>query len=271
MSARHIPDQHSVEYGTRPHRTLRDRLRTIYYLGLTYRCPFCGFRSRDWSPIGWDLPVLEEKQVAGAGRRKAGCFNCGSNDRERLIHTYLEREGLLTRMPTLRVLHIAPEITLREYLLHRNKPREYVIGDKKTAGYAYPPEVVDLDATELPLADSHFDVVICNHVLEHIPDDRLAMAEIHRVLAPGGTAILQVPYAWGLDHTEEDLAINDPRERERRYGQFDHVRLYGRDYEDRLREVGFEVMLLRMGKDPALRTLGLSPTEPLVVAKKHPV
>jgi len=106
---------------------------------------------------------------------------------------------------------------------------------------------VDMDAsramraanlTRLPFPDEQYDAIVCNHVLEHVPDDRRAMAELYRVLKPGGWAALLVPMTETL--TDEDPAAS-PEERKKRFGQEDHVRLYGRDYLDRLREAGFRV------------------------------
>ena len=86
-----------------------------------------------------------------------------------------------------------------------------------------------------------FDTIICSHVLEHVPADAKAMSELFRVLRPGGVAIIQVPYADDCAETDEDPSVTDPLERERRFGQFDHVRIYGRDFADRLRRAGFVV------------------------------
>ena len=99
------------------------------------------------------------------------------------------------------------------------------------------------DICNLPFSDQQFDWVVCNHVLEHIPNDKIAMQEIYRVLKPGGTAILQVPLR--LDqNTFEDDRITDPKERAQVFGQYDHVRIYGKDYQERLEQVGFQVKML---------------------------
>lgn len=255
-------------FGTRPERTLRDWLRIAFYSGSRYRCPFCGYRARRWTPIGFDLPILHELKVAGAGRREAGCFRCGSNDRERLIHAFLQRSGILDRIGTMRVLHVAPEIILREFFQRRAKPRSYVIGDKTMPGYQYPPEVVDLDVQHLSFPDNSFDLILCNHVLEHVPDDHAAMRELYRVLAPGGVAVLQVPYAWRLAETDEDPSVTDPKAREARFGQFDHVRMYGADYATRLAHAGFAVETLMLGQEDSLKRCGLATEEPLFIGRK---
>lgn len=100
---------------------------------------------------------------------------------------------------------------------------------------------VKADICNLPFKDNQFDFIICNHVLEHIPDDTKAMEEIYRVLAPGGTAVLQVPYKADLQTTFEDDSITDPKERAKIFGQYDHVRVYGMDYFTKLESIGFNV------------------------------
>lgn len=100
---------------------------------------------------------------------------------------------------------------------------------------------VKADICDLPFGDNEFDFIICNHVLEHIPDDTKAMQEIYRILAPGGSAILQVPYKADLKNTFEDDSITDSKERTRIFGQYDHVRVYGMDYFSKLESIGFKV------------------------------
>ncbi len=100
---------------------------------------------------------------------------------------------------------------------------------------------VKADICDLPFADDSFDIILCNHVLEHIPDDRKAMKELYRVMKPGGWGIFQVPQDLKREHTFEDDTITNKKERARIFGQYDHVRIYGRDYFERLRSVGFKV------------------------------
>lgn len=114
---------------------------------------------------------------------------------------------------------------------------EYITGDIES-----PLAKVKMDIHNIPFEENTFDIIFCNHVLEHVESDLRAMEEMKRVLKPGGWAILQVPFFYPLnDETTEDPSITDPRERERRFGQDDHVRLYGEDYADRIRSTGFEV------------------------------
>ena len=109
---------------------------------------------------------------------------------------------------------------------------------------------IDLDVTDLQFPDEHFDMIICSHVLEHVPDDRKAMRELSRVLKKGGTGLVLSPMREDWETTREDPSITDPEERYRLYGKFDHVRYYGRDYVDRLKEAGFQVEVI----DPWAKT-----------------
>ncbi len=104
---------------------------------------------------------------------------------------------------------------------------------------------VKADICNLPFEDNNFDVILCNHVLEHIPDDKKAMQELFRVLKPGGWGIFQIPQDINRKNTFEDNSITDPKERAKIFGQYDHVRIYGLDYFEKLRSVGFEVEEVR--------------------------
>lgn len=129
------------------------------------------------------------------------------------------------------MLHVAPEGALSRLF---SPDFDYVSIDLDGSQ-----AMMAMDITALIFDDESFDVVICNHVLEHVPDDRRAMDELYRVMKRGGWGSLQVPMIG--DITQEDLSITDPAERSRLYGQDDHVRQYGRDFLERLREAGFEV------------------------------
>ena len=136
----------------------------------------------------------------------------------------------------LKVLHFAPEQAF--YKLFRNqKNLEYTTTDLLS-----PLADVKADICNLPFADNEYDVILCNHVLEHIPDDTKAMQELFRVLKPGGMAILQIPQDLNLEKTFADNSIVDQKERAKIFGQYDHVRIYGRDYFDKLRSIGFTVV-----------------------------
>jgi len=133
------------------------------------------------------------------------------------------------------MLHFAPERAFQGKLRHI--PNLTYVSADLLVGRAD----VALDITQLPFRDDAFAIIYCSHVLEHVPDDRKAMRELHRVLHPAGWAVLQVPIT--AERTYEDPSITDPKERERVFGQHDHVRRYGPDYVDRLEEAGFKVTI----------------------------
>lgn len=157
-----------------------------------------------------------------------------SLERHRLLWLYLQRETNFFTAPA-KVLHIAPEQAFFSRF-RKMKNLNYITSDLHS-----PLADVKADICDLPFEDHSFDWVFCNHVLEHIPDDIQAMKEIFRVLKPKGTAILQIPQDLNRATTFEDNSIIDKKQRTEIFGQYDHVRVYGRDYFDRLRNVGFQV------------------------------
>jgi len=180
----------------------------------------------------------------GGGYRYALCPRCHSTDRERLIYWYIvNKTNILYSQKTIKLLHIAPEKNLQKALKAFSKIK-YISGDLN-------PLVADrkIDITNINFENDYFDFIICNHVLEHIVDDRKAMSELFRVLKPEGFAILQVPISKKAKETFEDFSITTPGEREKYFGQKDHVRIYGKDYKERLKSVGFKVELYDIKKD----------------------
>lgn len=157
-----------------------------------------------------------------------------SLERHRLIWLYLKNNTSFFTAK-MRVLHMAPEQCFLD-IFKDLKNLDYTTAD------LYSP-IVDIkaDILNLPFEDNSFDFILCNHVLEHIEDDSKAMSELYRVLKPGGTGIFQIPQDLSLEKTYEDFSIVTPKERATHFGQYDHVRIYGRDYFDRLRKVGFKV------------------------------
>src|SRR5687768_6836791 len=211
------------------------------YRGDAVECPICGGRFRRF---------LSKHAASGKPRPGARCARCGSLERHRLLWLYLRDGTDLLGRPT-RLLHFAPEPGIAEKL------QALPDCDYLSADLDAPPAMVRMDVQEIAAANESFDAVICNHVLEHVPDDRRALREIRRVLKPGGWAILGVPLQRKRANSFEDPSITSPEEREQVYGQFDHVRVYGRDYPDRLRECGFDVEMVRyaerLGADGARR------------------
>lgn len=238
----------------------------MFSLGSRLECPFCSWRFRRFRPAGFDYPVLKEQQVVGASYHLDDvCPRCMSNARERLVYLYLKtRSALFTDQLTM--LHVAPEPNIARAL--RALPNlKYVTAD------LFEPDVMTrFDLMNLPFADNTFDALICNHVLEHVSNDRTAMAEIYRVLKPKGWALLQVPIALALDKTIEDPTAKSEADRIRLFGQSDHVRLYSaNDYVERLEETGFRVSVIdRADKltETPMEKYALVPEEQIFVGNK---
>lgn len=157
-----------------------------------------------------------------------------SLERHRLLWLYLKEETDFFTTPK-KVLHMAPE----QCFLTIFKKQKNI--DYTTADLYSPIADVKADILNLPFDNNSFDVVFCNHVLEHISDDTKAMQELYRVLKPNGMGIFQIPQDLSRATTFEDNAITDKKERTKIFGQYDHVRIYGRDYFDKLRSIGFKV------------------------------
>ncbi|WCM43531.1 methyltransferase domain-containing protein [Flavobacterium sp. CBA20B-1] len=157
-----------------------------------------------------------------------------SLERHRLLWLYLKNETDFFSKQ-LKVLHFAPEQAFYKRF-RAQKNLEYTTTDLES-----PLADVKADICNLPFSNDSYDVIFCNHVLEHIPDDTKAMQELFRVLKPGGMAILQIPQDLSRQETFEDHSITDKAERAKIFGQYDHVRIYGRDYFDKLRSIGFKV------------------------------
>jgi len=166
-------------------------------------------------------------------RQNALCPGTLSLERHRLLWLYLDRKTTFLT-DSIRVLHIAPEQVFYK------KFKSFSHWDYTTSDLHSPLADVKADICALPFEDNSYDFILCNHVLEHIPNDLKAMEELYRVLKPGGTAILQVPLEEDRENAFEDDAITDQQERTRIFGQYDHVRVYGQDYYSRLEKVGFK-------------------------------
>ncbi len=204
-------------------------LMSIPYRGNQVACPCCGGQFREL--------------MAWRSKSKTVCPRCLSFMRHRLLSLYFkDKTNLFT--DKLDVLHFAPEMCF--YRIFKKLPNLHYT----STDLASPLADMQMDITDIRFGDSSFDVILCNHVLEHIPDDRKAMAELYRVLKPGGWAILQVPLNMKSETTFEDPSITTPEERERVFGQHDHMRIYGRDYVQRLEAAGFQVKV-----DPYVREL----------------
>ena len=159
-----------------------------------------------------------------------------SLERHRLMWLFLrDNTTFFTATKKLKVLHIAPEQCFLD-IFRKQQNLNYITSDLES-----PIADVKADICDLPFKENEFDIVFCNHVLEHISNDTIAMQELYRVLKPGGFGIFQIPQDLSKAITFEDNTITDRKERAKLFGQYDHVRVYGRDYFDKLRSIGFKV------------------------------
>jgi hypothetical protein len=215
----------AIEWVLRHHRLARllygaeaanARLSARVLRGTARECPCCsGSFSR-----------MSRRRLSGWG---GICPRCRSHPRHRAIALLFARGEL----PGRRLLHFAPEPLLDPVFARLPEV-------ERTTADLYTPADLRLDITEMDLPDSSFELILCSHVLEHVPDDRAAMRELRRVLADGELALVLVPYRPAVT-TYEDPSIRSPLGRMVAFGQQDHVRIYGSDLSDRLREAGFEV------------------------------
>ena len=200
----------------------------LFYAGKGRKCPICGGEKRKFLPYGY-----------GKVREDALCPKCLSLERHRLLWHYLmnndsERERI-KNLPT--ILHIAPEVCLmREFKrIYLSAPQNYITADLES-----PLADMHFDVQQIPMADSSVDIIICNHLLEHVESDHKALKEMYRIMRPGGLGIMLAPIDYTLEMTFEDDTITDPKQRAEVFGQYDHRRIYGKDYLERLRAAGFE-------------------------------
>lgn len=193
-----------------------------YFKGNRFTDPIDGSSYRKFLPYGYKV-----------SRPNALCPGTLSLERHRLLWLYLQRKTTLLENK-LKVLHIAPE------QVFYSRFKRFNHWDYTTTDLYSPLADVKADICDLPFKDGTFDLILCNHVLEHIPDDLKAMEELYRVLKKGGTLIAQVPLEGERSTTFEDNNITDKAKRTEIFGQYDHVRIYGIDYYRRLESVGFK-------------------------------
>jgi len=231
------------------------RLRRVddrfYHFCFSRYCPCCTAHFPTFKPFG------------RRPRPEARCPRCGSLERHRLIALYMsQRTDFFDNRPK-KLLHVAPELNMAHFF-RKASSIEYLSADQSSDR-----AMEKMDITDIQYPANSFDVIYCSHVLEHIPNDSQAMRELCRILKPDGWSILQVPIL--AKTTLEDPAVTSPEERERLYGQHDHVRKYGRDYKDRLAEAGFSVTVDEFARGLDGRTarrLGLSRSTDVYLCRK---
>ena len=195
----------------------------LYLKGNQYTDPIDGKSFRKFIPYGYNRV-----------RKNALSPSTYSLERHRMLWLYLKNETNVFSKK-IKLLHFAPEAAFHGIFKKSNNI------SYDTIDLNSPLAKIKADICNLPLEDNTYDFILCNHVLEHINDDIKAMSELYRVLKKGGIGIFQIPIDINRDKTFEDSSIKDPKERNKMFGQYDHVRIYGMDYYDRLRSVGFSV------------------------------
>jgi SAM-dependent methyltransferase len=200
------------------------RMLGLFYSGNKVECPVCESKYQKFLPYGRNT----------SSRENALCPSCLSLERHRLMGLYLKRKTNFFTAK-LKVLHVAPEYCFIDRF-EQMKNLDYITADIES-----PLAKVKMDIHQIPFPDNTFDVAFCNHVMEHVDDYILAMSELHRVLKPGGWALIQSPQDMKYAVTYEDATITDPREREKHFLQNDHLRLFGRNYGRELEKGGFRV------------------------------
>lgn len=219
------------------------RLRTIVFKGNEFWCPCCQHTFRRFLPY--------------SNRSHALCPGCGSLERHRLYWLYLQKNTSFFEQNQT-VLHFAPAYILQDKFSKLDN-LNYITTDLLIPGVD-----IHMDITDILFRDEVFDVVFCSHILEHVPDDIGAMREIYRVLKPTGWALFQTPIDYDLESTFEDPDAVTPEQRERLFGQDDHVRQYGRDFRERLVEAGFQVEIYQFKdhfSNSEISQYGLTSTE----------
>jgi ubiquinone/menaquinone biosynthesis C-methylase UbiE len=177
---------------------------------------------------------------------------------------YLKNKTSIFEKPT-KMLHIAPEQSFYKRF-KKTETLTYHTGDLESPIADY-----HFDIHKMPFDDNTYDFLMCNHVLEHVEDELKATQEIYRVLKPGGWAILQVPINLNFKETYEDSSITDPKEREKHFGQYDHVRWHGKDYGKRIARAGFDVEELNYideFNEDQIEKMRLPKNEILYIARK---
>lgn len=203
---------------------LATKVLALFYLGNKVECPICNHHYRKFLPYGYVTP-----------RENALCPNCLALERHRLMWLYL-KEKTNFFSDEIKLLHVAPEYCFINRFEKLNNI-DYITADLES-----PLAKVKMDVQKIPFPENYFDVIFCNHIMEHVDDYEIALKELYRVLKPGGWGIIQSPINSLRQTIYEDKTIITPFEREKHFGQKDHLREFGLDYALQLKKGGFDVI-----------------------------
>ncbi len=234
-------------------------------------CNVCGNRIERFLPYQYrehSSDFTYKYNVIGSDTENFSCPHCYSHDRERHLVKYFDELKIWDKyIKGKNVLHVAPEKHIQD-IVYNLGAREYICGDL----YPVNNSIMKMDITNIQFNDNYFDFIICNHVLEHVPDDLKAMKELYRVLKKGSAAVLQTPYSPLIDKSFEDSNINTDELRRKFYGQSDHVRIYGTDLFKRLETAGFKLKIIENSEFftcEEVKKYGFNSREDLILAFKE--
>lgn len=222
------------------------QIKKILFCGNRFFCNCCNSHVRKFLPGGSDVKVINELNIVGMGRRQYDvCPVCNSSDKQRIIKHYFNNSKFLNKKNKIKILHVAPEPCFTDYF--DTFASEYHPTDLTPERYTYYyPDIKKADLTSLEFPNDYFDLVLCNHVLEHIVDDTKAVSEVYRVLKNNGIAILQVPYSKKIANNIENNKLTSRSERLQAFGQDDHVRVYAlQQYHQLLKNTGFKLSVFK--------------------------
>lgn len=231
-------------------------------------CAICGHHPSKFLPYsrGDASALMISLGVVGSNLKEFQCPWCGCHDRERHIFMYMTAAGFLPNLSGKHVLHFAPEKRLSPKIQASSAER-YIKCDL----FPQSEDIMQVDMLNIPFDEASFDLLIANHVLEHVSDDARALQEISRVLKPGGFAILQTPYCAKLHATWEDSGIDTEQSRLEAYGQEDHVRLYGGNIFQRFSSFGLSNCVkshTELLPDVDAENFGINEEEPFFLFQK---
>lgn len=214
----------------------------INQFGNKHQCYYCKRTFFKFDPIHQKYLTEISKifNTIGSTEKTFQCPYCFSADRDRHILMYFDKINFWDKINNSRILHMAPEEIIYNEIKRRN-PTEYILGD--ISNY-FLPGMSKIDLLQIKYTENYFDIIICNHVLEHIDDDLRATKEMYRVLKKGGSAILQTPFSPDINKTFTDININTEEKRRRFYGHPDHRRIYGKNIFYLFQEAGFQLRII---------------------------